>query len=183
MLFLRSAEPQGSDVQITSRWLGFLLMNVGETGNFISYAFAPASVVAPLGTVIFLLPDCEHNLTILQFALIANCLFAPLLLHERLRKARLYLLSDTKLTPSLSQRDLFGVVLAMIGAITVVLSANPSDTRLSPEKLLEAASQSAFLIFSAIYVASASVLMGFSEGSIGRRWVLVDVGLCALFGT
>ena len=34
------------------RWLGFLLMNVGETGNFISYAFAPASVVAPLGTVI-----------------------------------------------------------------------------------------------------------------------------------
>lgn len=33
------------------RWLGFLLMNVGEMGNFISYAFAPASVVAPLGTV------------------------------------------------------------------------------------------------------------------------------------
>ena len=33
------------------RWLGFLLMNIGETGNFISYAFAPASVVAPLGTV------------------------------------------------------------------------------------------------------------------------------------
>lgn len=26
-------------------------MNVGEMGNFISYAFAPASVVAPLGTV------------------------------------------------------------------------------------------------------------------------------------
>ncbi|KAH9960505.1 magnesium transporter NIPA-domain-containing protein [Russula dissimulans] len=130
-------------------WLGFLLMNVGETGNFISYAFAPASVVAPLGT----------------FALVANCLFAPLLLHERLRT-----------------RDLFGVVLAMMGAITVVLSVNPSDTRLSPEKLLEAASQTAFLIFSAIYVASASILTGLSEGSIGRRWVLVDVGLCALFG-
>ena len=36
---------------IPYRWLGFLLMNVGEMGNFISYAFAPASVVAPLGTV------------------------------------------------------------------------------------------------------------------------------------
>lgn len=34
-----------------TRWLGFLLMNIGELGNFISYAFAPASVVAPLGTV------------------------------------------------------------------------------------------------------------------------------------
>jgi hypothetical protein len=26
-------------------------MNIGECGNFISYAYAPASVVAPLGTV------------------------------------------------------------------------------------------------------------------------------------
>lgn len=34
-----------------NRWTGFMLMNVGELGNFISYAFAPASVVAPLGTV------------------------------------------------------------------------------------------------------------------------------------
>ena len=38
-------------ISIIVRWFGFLLMNLGETGNFISYAFAPASVVAPLGTV------------------------------------------------------------------------------------------------------------------------------------
>jgi len=63
-------------------------MNVGETGNFISYAFAPASVVAPLGTVIDFRPSYQRDLTRLQFALIANCLFAPLLLHERLRRVR-----------------------------------------------------------------------------------------------
>jgi Fe2+ transport system protein B len=78
---------------------------------------------------------------------------------------------------------MFGVVLAMIGAITVVLSSNTSDTRLSPEELFKAVSQHAFLIFSAIYVICVSVLTGLSEGSVGRRWVLVDVGLCALFGT
>lgn len=33
------------------RWFGLFLMNVGEFGNFLSYAYAPASVVAPLGTV------------------------------------------------------------------------------------------------------------------------------------
>ena len=71
----------------------------------------------------------------------------------------------------------------MIGAITVVLSANTSDIRLSPEELLKAVSQHAFLVFSAIYVVCASILMGLSEGSVGRRWVLVDTGLCALFGT
>jgi hypothetical protein len=26
-------------------------MNIGEIGNFLSYGFAPASVVAPLGAV------------------------------------------------------------------------------------------------------------------------------------
>lgn len=71
----------------------------------------------------------------------------------------------------------------MIGAITVVLSSNTSDTRLSPENLFKAVSQHVFLIFSAIYVVCASILMGLSERSVGRRWVLVDVGLCALFGT
>lgn len=71
----------------------------------------------------------------------------------------------------------------MIGAITVVLASNTSDTRMSPETLFRAVSQHAFLIFSAIYVLSASTLMGLSEGSAGRKWVLVDVGLCALFGT
>jgi Fe2+ transport system protein B len=71
----------------------------------------------------------------------------------------------------------------MIGATTVVLSSNTSDTRLSPEKLFKAVSQHVFLVFSAIYVVCASILMGLSERSVGRRWVLVDVGLCALFGT
>ena len=71
----------------------------------------------------------------------------------------------------------------MIGAVTVVLSSNTSDTRLSPEKIFKAVSQHAFLIFSAIYVFCASILIGLSEGSVGRRWVLVDVGVCALFGT
>lgn len=32
-------------------WVGLLLMAIGEAGNFLSYGFAPASVVAPLGTV------------------------------------------------------------------------------------------------------------------------------------
>lgn len=33
-------------------WLGQALITLGEGGNFLSYAFAPASVVAPLGTVV-----------------------------------------------------------------------------------------------------------------------------------
>ncbi|KAL4241186.1 Magnesium transporter NIPA [Abortiporus biennis] len=130
-------------------WSGFLLMNIGEIGNFISYAFAPASVVAPLGTV----------------ALIANCLFAPLMLGERFRK-----------------RDFFGVIIAILGAVTVVLSANPSDARLDPHGLIAAISQTPFVVYSIVYMVGVILLSGLSESSLGRRTVYVDVGLCALFG-
>ncbi|KAF7983968.1 hypothetical protein HWV62_18402 [Athelia sp. TMB] len=110
-------------------WLGFLLMNIGECGNFISYAFAPASVVAPLGTM-----------------------------------------------------DLLGILIAIVGAVTVVFSSNSSDVRLDPAGLLEAISQRPFVIFTCIYIAAAFILASLSETSFGRRYVFVDVGLCAIFG-
>jgi len=75
------------------RWSGFLLMNVGETGNFISYAFAPASMVAPLGTVSSDPESACYLLTFFfQFALMANCFFAPLLLGEHFKKVSILLL-------------------------------------------------------------------------------------------
>ncbi|KAK7061572.1 DUF803 domain membrane protein [Favolaschia claudopus] len=130
-------------------WLGFALMNIGEMGNFISYAWAPASVVAPLGT----------------FALMANCVFAPLMLGERFRK-----------------RDILGIVIAVVGAVTVVLASNASDTRLDPDALLLAISQTPFIVYSIAYLIGIVILSILSEGNAGRRSVFVDVGLCALFG-
>ncbi|KAF8974374.1 magnesium transporter NIPA-domain-containing protein [Flammula alnicola] len=142
-------ESEGKYLKSKLWWMGFLLMNVGEMGNFISYAFAPASVVAPLGT----------------FALMANCFFAPLLLGEHFRK-----------------RDLIGVAIAILGAVTVVLASNASDTRLDPDGLLRAISQLPFLVYSCVYVAGAIILATLSEGAIGKKWVFIDIGLCSIFG-
>lgn len=36
-------------------WLGMLVMLIGELGNFAAYGFAPAVLVAPLGTVALVL--------------------------------------------------------------------------------------------------------------------------------
>ncbi|KAF7355162.1 DUF803 domain membrane protein [Mycena sanguinolenta] len=130
-------------------WFGFALMNVGEMGNFISYAWAPASVVAPLGT----------------FALMANCVFAPLMLGERFRK-----------------RDILGILIAVVGAVTVVLASNASDTRLDPDGLLLAISQIPFIVYSGVYLVGIIILSILSQGPAGRKYVFVDVGLCALFG-
>ena len=32
-------------------WIGMVLLAAGETANFIAYAFAPASLVTPLGAL------------------------------------------------------------------------------------------------------------------------------------
>ncbi|KAF7331959.1 DUF803 domain membrane protein [Mycena kentingensis (nom. inval.)] len=130
-------------------WLGFLFINIGELGNFVSYAYAPASIVAPLGT----------------FALMANCIFAPVMLGERFRK-----------------RDILGIAVAVVGAVTVVLASNASDTRLDPDALLVAISQIPFLIYSGVYAVGIATLSVLSESKLGRQSVFVDVGLCALFG-
>lgn len=69
----RSQPYQPNDLAYLSSplwWLGFILMSTGELGNFVSYGFAPASVVAPLGTV----------------ALVGNCVAAPILLGEQFKK-------------------------------------------------------------------------------------------------
>lgn len=51
-------------------WLGFFLMALGETGNFVAYGLAPASVVSPLGVI----------------ALVSNCIVAPIFFNERVSR-------------------------------------------------------------------------------------------------
>lgn len=74
--------------------------------------------------------------------------------------------------------------MAVIGASTVVLSSPSSDgvPPLTADALMQALTQRPFVIFSIVYGASAIILGGLSEGQIGKRIVVVDVGLCAIFG-
>nr|XP_019043715.1 hypothetical protein I302_08296 [Kwoniella bestiolae CBS 10118]OCF22645.1 hypothetical protein I302_08296 [Kwoniella bestiolae CBS 10118] len=130
-------------------WLGQILITIGEGGNFLSYGFAPASVVAPLGTV----------------ALIANCIFAPLILRERFHK-----------------RELFGMALAIIGAITVVWSSNGSNPRLNPSQLIAALKRLPFIIYTILTILLLISLIILSNSSYGHRYLLVDIGVCTLFG-
>ena len=93
-------------------WLGMCLIAVGEGGNFLSYGYAPASVVAPLGTVVSTLIDVDFGQCTDYQALIANCVFAPLILRE-----------------TFHAKELIGMALAILGAVTVVWSSNASNPR------------------------------------------------------
>ncbi|OCF39666.1 hypothetical protein I317_06521 [Kwoniella heveanensis CBS 569] len=130
-------------------WAGMVLISIGEGGNFLSYGFAPASVVAPLGTV----------------ALIANCIFAPLILRERFHK-----------------RELIGMALAILGAVTVVWSSNGSNPRLDPSQLIAAIRRLPFVIYTILNVLLLIPLIFLSNSHWGHTYLFVDLGITCLFG-
>ncbi|KAJ5381755.1 uncharacterized protein N7496_004183 [Penicillium cataractarum] len=129
-------------------WAGIILMVLGETGNFLAYGFAPASIVSPLGVV----------------ALISNCVIAPCLLKEKFR-----------------QRDFWGVLVAIAGAVVVVLSARSSEEKIGPGEIWTMITRWEFELYLGLTISLIIGLM-WASFSYGSRSILIDVGLVALFG-
>jgi drug/metabolite transporter (DMT)-like permease len=129
-------------------WAGIVLMTIGETGNFLAYGFAPASIVSPLGVV----------------ALISNCVIAPIMLKERFR-----------------WRDFFGVVVAVGGAVTVVLSAKQKEKKLGPHEVIGAITTMEFEIYMGVTFGLIGVL-AWASPRYGQKTSLIDLGLVGLFG-
>ncbi|KAL2820542.1 magnesium transporter NIPA-domain-containing protein [Aspergillus cavernicola] len=147
----QNGSPQGrrkSYLRSPYWWAGIILMTLGETGNFMAYGFAPASIVSPLGVV----------------ALISNCVIAPFMLKEQFRK-----------------RDLWGVLVAVAGAVVVVLSAKSSEEKIGPHDIWVMITRWEFETYLGITAALIVVLMWASR-KYGSRTILIDVGLVGLFG-
>ncbi|KAL4909381.1 hypothetical protein BDW74DRAFT_80525 [Aspergillus multicolor] len=152
----RTAQPENGSPQGRRKsylrspywWSGIILMTLGETGNFMAYGFAPASIVSPLGVV----------------ALISNCVIAPFMLKEKFR-----------------QRDFWGVLVAIAGAVVVVLSAKSAEEKIGPDDIWEMITRWEFELYLGLTAALIVVLM-WSSREYGPRTILIDVGLVGLFG-
>ncbi|CAG8481996.1 11201_t:CDS:2 [Dentiscutata heterogama] len=129
-------------------WAGLFLMIIGELGNFIAYAFAPASVIAPLGTV----------------ALISNVILAPIMLKETFRP-----------------QDLLGILIAIIGAVVVVINSKSDEVKLSPQAIWIAIMQTQFTIYLSVTLVM-SMLLIFLSDKIGHKLIIIDLSLVAIFG-
>ncbi|KAK8076410.1 magnesium transporter NIPA-domain-containing protein [Apiospora phragmitis] len=97
-------------------------------------------------------------------ALISNCVIAPLFFGEIFRA-----------------RDFWGVVIAVGGAITVVLSAKQEETKLEPHDVWDAITTMEFEIYMGISIFLIVVLM-WASPRYGNRSILIDLGLVGLFG-
>lgn len=97
-------------------------------------------------------------------ALISNCIIAPCLLKEKFRS-----------------RDFWGVLVAIAGAVVVVLSAKDSEEKLGPEEIWMMITRWEFELYLGLTVGLILALM-WASFQYGSRSILIDVGLVALFG-
>jgi hypothetical protein len=97
-------------------------------------------------------------------ALISNCIIAPFFLKERFRR-----------------RDLFGVLIAVGGAVTVVLSASDSNPKLGPDEIWDLITTWEFETYLGITVGVIIALM-WTSSKYGGKSIFVDLGLVGLFG-
>ncbi|KAL2862309.1 DUF803 domain membrane protein [Aspergillus lucknowensis] len=97
-------------------------------------------------------------------ALISNCVIAPFMLKEKFRK-----------------RDFWGVIVAIAGAVVVVLSAKSSEEKIGPHEIWVMITRWEFELYLGLTAALIVVLM-WASGKYGSRTILIDVGLVGLFG-
>ncbi|TLS29686.1 hypothetical protein PpBr36_00470 [Pyricularia pennisetigena] len=97
-------------------------------------------------------------------ALISNCVIAPIIFKETFR-----------------QRDFWGVVVAVAGAVTVVFSANTQENKLAPDDVWHAITALEFEIYMGVSCFFIAFLM-WASPRYGHRSILIDLGLVGLFG-
>lgn len=97
-------------------------------------------------------------------ALVSNCIIAPCLLKEHFR-----------------QRDFWGVVVAVAGAVVVVLSAKNSENKMGPQDIWTNITRWEFELYLGITAVIIIVLM-WASGKYGERTILIDLGLVGLWG-
>ncbi|KXL43264.1 hypothetical protein M433DRAFT_70599, partial [Acidomyces richmondensis BFW] len=97
-------------------------------------------------------------------ALISNCLIAPLLLGEKFRV-----------------RDGVGVIIAIAGCVTVVLSASDSNPRLTPKTIWHLITAWEFETYFGI-TTFLIIALTVASNKFGDKSVLIDVGLVGLYG-
>ncbi|KAI9679088.1 MAG: hypothetical protein M1829_001758 [Trizodia sp. TS-e1964] len=97
-------------------------------------------------------------------ALVSNCVIAPLILKERFRF-----------------RDFCGVIIAVAGAVTVVLSAKNSEKKLGPYEIWYAVTRWEFELYVGITI-GLIIALAWASRNYGQRTILIDLGLVGLFG-
>ncbi|GAA5889119.1 hypothetical protein JCM16303_000106 [Sporobolomyces ruberrimus] len=98
-------------------------------------------------------------------ALVANVFLAPAIVGEPFRR-----------------KDLVGIAISILGGATVVYASRSNDKKITPHHLVQSLKQPLFLAYSLTSLVLMSLLTYLSQTRLGDKYVLIDLGLCALAG-
>lgn len=134
-------------------WLGTFLMAAGEVGNFAAFAFAPASLVAPLGA----------------WSVVLSAILAHIFLQEHVSKANLLGIA------------LCVIGAFLIGAAGPDVSA--AEASLDADAVTRLLLRTPFVIFILLTLTATAVLMYISHRTtLGEKYIFVYVGVSSLLG-
>ncbi|OWB68807.1 hypothetical protein B5S33_g4357 [[Candida] boidinii] len=149
-------------------WVGFVLMTLGEIGNFVAYGLAPVSIVSPMGVV----------------TIIANSTFiAPVLFHEKIRSRDIIgtLLSAV------------GVVFMVVSSITsennndVNPTPSPDDPPFDPFKYVNSVVMTTrsliYLFVSSILVVHLISCLKNLNHIRNEKYILFNLTIVSIFGS
>lgn len=134
-------------------WMGTFLMAAGEVGNFAAFAFAPASLVAPLGA----------------WSVVLSGILAHVFLHEHVSNR------------NVAGIVLCVVGAFLIGATGP--DVNVSESNLDQETVTRLLLRLPFVIFILLSLTATAFLMYLSHRTtLGERYIFVYVGVSSLLG-
>ena len=79
-------------------------------------------------------------------------------------------------------KNLFGLIISIVGTTIIVIASKSSESHLLPEDIISAWTQFQFAIFNAITLVVAFTLIYMDIKGYGNRYMIVRVGLTAIFG-
>eukprot|EP00177_Eucheuma_denticulatum_P000688 GFKZ01001238.1.p1 GENE.GFKZ01001238.1~~GFKZ01001238.1.p1 ORF type:complete len:388 (+),score=37.74 GFKZ01001238.1:440-1603(+) len=134
-------------------WIGTFLMAAGEVGNFAAFAFAPASLVAPLGA----------------WSVVLSAVLAHVFLHEHVSNRNL-------LGIALCVTGAF-----LIGAAGPDVSA--AEAAMDADAVFRLLMRPPFVVFIIITLSATAALIYISHRTtLGQQYVFVYVGVSSLLG-
>ena len=145
------AEAAGVPATCTNSQLGLAIagMMAGEIFNFVAFGLASPTVISPMGA----------------FSVVANAIFATLILHE-----------------TMTQRNVMGIVLCVLGSVVVVANAPPTVEGLPIDALVELLEAPASIAYLVVLLVAVGLLYA-AEPRYGKTLLLIDLMLCSLLGS
>ncbi|XP_067150297.1 magnesium transporter NIPA2 isoform X2 [Apteryx mantelli] len=155
-------------------WAGLLSMGAGEVANFAAYAFAPATLVTPLGALSVLVRLCCHSERPGQAGELGG--EEP---HEVQQSA---ILSSYFLNEKLNLHGKIGCLLSILGSTVMVIHAPQEEEVETLNEMSHKLGDPGFVVFATLVVIVSLILIFVVGPRHGQTNILVYITICSVIG-